>query len=292
MNRSILVAAVAATGVLAAPTSALAAGESIVAGPLKVKGYDLTLTATDAGNGDSFGITAVKSSGKAMQMHSWSFASGVSVSVKGAKATIKGRLGRYGAIAATINAGGKAVGRVPAGCTGTAGIGRSGKLTGKTTLKLDTTFFKTVAPKSLKAEILSGGKLECGGGGTTPDSTGLMLTSSVETADGQMLVSILKDGGTVHQNVMRTDTASATAPASVMHMITVETAAAGLDAAGDLATATAAGAAPFLTGKLSFAGEPMGTMASGTISGDFTAKFDSIGAFTPAAGTDAMLMQR
>ena len=48
MNRtSLLCAAVAATGVLAAPSAALAGGSSIIAGPVKVKGYDINITAPD-----------------------------------------------------------------------------------------------------------------------------------------------------------------------------------------------------------------------------------------------------
>jgi hypothetical protein len=59
-----------------------------------------------------------------------------------------------------------------------------------------------------------------------------------------------------------------------------------------MSSARAAAAGPFFSGALSFAGEPSGTMASGTLSGTFTAKFDSIPAFTPAAGAEAMLMQQ
>jgi hypothetical protein len=56
------------------------------------------------------------------------------------------------------------------------------------------------------------------------------------------------------------------------------------------ATAKAAGA--FLAGSLSFTGEPRGSMSMGTLSGDFAAKFDSIGTLPVAAGgPDAMLRQ-
>jgi hypothetical protein len=76
-------------------------------------------------------------------------------------------------------------------------------------------------------------------------------------------------------------------------MIMASTGASGLDAAADLSTATAPAAGPFLSGTLRFAGEPAGdTMAAGTASGDFTAKFDSIKPFTVPAGATAMLMQQ
>src|SRR3954452_14277733 len=159
--RSLLLAATAASALLAAPAGAWAAGSTVVAGPLKAKGYDITLTATDNGASDSFGVTAIKTSGGSSQMHSWSFAGGVAVSVKGGKATIKGSLGRYGAINASVRAGGAGRGVVPKGCTGTAGSARTGRLTGATRLVLDSTFFKTLTPKALKAQIVAGGSLTC-----------------------------------------------------------------------------------------------------------------------------------
>jgi len=294
MNRtSTLLAAAAATALLAAPAGASAAGSTVVAGPLKAKGYDITLTATDNGASDDFTVSAAKTAGRSTQMHAWSFTSGVAVSVKGGKATIKGRLGRYGAIDATVKAGGATKGLVPKGCVGSPGSARKGALTGATKLALDTTFFKTLKPKALKAQILTGAGLDCAGGAKQqPGAKGLMLTHSADTADGSMMLTLMKDGGKVTQMAMRTDTAAATAPASVFHMITATTGASGLDAAGDLSSATATAAGPFFSGALSFTGEPSGTMASGTLSGTFTAKFDSIPAFTPAAGAEAMLMQQ
>ena len=294
MNRtSTLLAAAAATALLAAPAGASAAGSTVVAGPLKAKGYDITLTATDNGASDDFTVSAAKTAGRSTQMHAWSFTSGVAVSVKGGKATIKGRLGRYGAIDATVKAGGATKGLVPKGCVGSPGSARKGALTGATKLALDTTFFKTLKPKALKAQILTGAGLDCAGGAKQqPGGKGLMLTHSADTADGSMMLTLMKDGGKVTQMAMRTDTAAATAPASVFHMITATTGASGLDAAGDLSSATATAAGPFFSGALSFTGEPSGTMASGTLSGTFTAKFDSIPAFTPAAGAEAMLMQQ
>ena len=292
MKPTTILGAAAAAAVLAAPASALADSASLIAGPIKVKGYEVTLAAADGGaSSDSLSVMALKQSGKSMQMHSWSFTTGVSVTVKGSKATIKGSLGRYGSINATVNASRMAKGTVPAGCKGSAGTVRSGTLAGTTKLVLDTTFFKTVAPKSLKAQISRAGKLDCSGATGGAQRSGLLLTSSLDGGDGQLMLTVMKSGGTVSQQVMRSDAQASTAPASVMHIISAQTGAAGLDAAGDLSTATAAGTAPFLAGTLSFAGESMGTMAMGTLSGDFAAKFDSIGTQTLPAGNDAMLMQ-
>jgi hypothetical protein len=290
---SLLAAATAATALLAAPALAAADGATVVAGPLKAKGYTINLTATDGGASDTFGIDATKTSGGSTQMHSWSFGAGVSVAIKGGRATIKGGLGRYGKINATIKTGGAAKGSLPKGCTGSAGTIRKGTLTGTTKLALDTTFFKTQAPKKLKAQILLGGKVTCGGT-AQPDATkGLMLSVPGDGAAGSTMLSVSKVDGKVTQMAMNTEDQAATAPASVFHMIMAQTGAAGLDAAADYTTAKAPAAGPFLSGTLSFAGEAAGaTMATGTVSGDFTAKFDVIPAYTPAAGATAMLMQQ
>ena len=286
LRPSMLCAAVAATGLLAAPGAALANG-TLVAGPLKAKGYDVTLTATDAGGADTFSVMAVKASGGSQQMHSWTF-KGVNVSIKGGKATLKGALGSYGKVDSTVNAGRTARLSVPKGCTGSGGTARAGVLTGKTKLVLDSSFFRTIAVKSVKAQILGAGDLRCAGSGAA--TKGLMLTTSVDGAGGQLLVSLVKDGAGVTQQVMRNDPPAGSA--SVFHMISAKAGPSGLSAAGDLSNATAAAAGPFLSGALAFSGESMGAMASGTVSGDFAARFDSIGTQTIPAGSDAMLMQR
>jgi hypothetical protein len=282
-------AAAAATALLAMPAAALADGGSVIAGPIKAKGYSISLTATDAS--DSVGVTAIRTAGGSQQMHSWSF-TGVKVSIKGAKATIKGSLGRFGKLNAKVATSGRAKGRVPAGCTGTAGSARKGRLTGKSKLVLDSTFFKKVKLKSVKAQIVKSGKLDCSAGGGTNQAKGLMLMSSLDGPAGRLMVTVTKSAGSVTQQVMRTDAPAATAPATVLHLISARTGASGLAAAADLSSASAPAAGPFLGGTLSFAGQPMGTMAPGAISGDFTAKFDSIGAQALPAGTDGMLMQQ
>lgn len=295
-NRFFLAAATCAAVGLT-PASALAAG-SVVVGPLQVKGYQLTVSASDGGSADSLSVNATKTSGKSTQMHTWSFDQGVSVSVSAAKATIKGSLGRYGSINASVAGGRTAKGVVPKGCKGKAGSVRTGKLAGTAKLALDSSFFKTVSFKGAKAQLLKGGKLDCSGAGNggsgTPggSASGLTFSSTVDGDAGQLMVSATKQGAKVDQQVMRMDTATATAPASVMHMISAETGASGLDAAADLSTASLAGAGPFLSGTLTFAGEAMGDMATGETGGQLTAKFDSIGAQPVPAGTSAMLMRR
>lgn len=289
---TLLIAAAATVGVLAAPAGALAKGTA-VAGPFKAKGYTLNITATDAAS-DSLSVVAVKKKGATQQMHMWTLEN-PDVTVNGGTAKIKGSFGAFGSINAKINAPKKVKGKVPAGCKGTAGSARSGKMTGKTNLVLDTTFFRTVKPKSIPGQILKAGKLDCSGAGTGTDgsgggSNGLTLTSTVDGPEGMLMFSASKDGSKVFQSASRID--AETPGASVMHIISGTTGAAGLEAADDLSSATAKGAGGFLTGTMSYAGEPMGTMSSGTVSGDFAALFDSIGTQRVPAGNDAILMRR
>jgi hypothetical protein len=288
MKKTSLLCAATAASLLAAPAGALAKG-TVTAGPIKAKGYSITLTAMDGGR-DSLLVNAVKSAGGSQQLHSWTF-SGPKVTVKGGSATIKGSLGRYGSINAKVRTTKSAKGTLPPGCTGTPGSARKGTLAGKTKLVLDSTFFKTVKPKNVKAQIIKAGKLECAATGGGTNGKGLMLSGTADSADGTLTVSVVKAGSRVTQTVMRSDDPAATAPASVFHMITANTGESGLHAASDLQNASAPAAGPFLLGQLAFAGEPMGSMATGTISGDFAAKFDSIGQQQLPEGTDAILMQ-
>ena len=295
MSRSTLVlAAAVATGLLAAPAGALAKGTA-VAGPFKAKGYTLNITATDAAS-DSLSVMAYKKKGATQQMHMWTFEK-PNVTVKGSTAKLKGSFGTYGSINATIRAPKKVKGKVPAGCKGTPGSARSGRMSGKTNLVLDTTFFRTVKPKSIPGQIVKAGKLDCSGtnggngdGGGGGGSNGLMLTSTVDGPEGMLMLSASRTGSSVIQSVTRMDAEKA--GASVMHLISGTTGPAGLDAAADLSSATAKAAGGYLTGALSFTGEPMGTMSSGALSGDFAALFDSIGTQRLPEGNDAILMRR
>ena len=106
-----------------------------------------------------------------------------------------------------------------------------------------------------------------------------------------MFVASRAADGSVTQQAMRMDDEAATAPASIMHAISAPGAAAAFSPSADLGSATGAGASPFFSGAFTFAGEPMGTMSMGTLSGDLAARFDSIGTQAIAAGgPDAMLM--
>ena len=285
-------AAVCAAGALAVPAAAGAAAPTVVAGPLKVKDYDLTLVG--AHNSPSVTLMLTRTAGEASQTHMYSFASGATVKVKGAKASIKADLGAYGAISLKTRKLGKArKGVVPTGCTGSAGKSRGGTLSGSFELVADSTYFNTIATKKLKAQVIKGGKLECGGGpGGTPAKQPARLTANLETPAGLLMFSAVKeaDGATALQAV-RMDDEAATAPASILHMINAPGGAAAFAPAADLTSATGSAVSPFFSGAYAFAGENLGTMGMGTLSGDLAAKFDSIGTQAIAAGgPDAMLM--
>src|SRR5687768_3287929 len=81
-RNTLLIVAAAATGVLAAPASALAAG-TVVAGPFKAKGYTMNISASD-GSSDSLTVMATKKKGATTQIHMWSLEN-PKVTVKGAK---------------------------------------------------------------------------------------------------------------------------------------------------------------------------------------------------------------
>jgi hypothetical protein len=110
-----------------------------------------------------------------------------------------------------------------------------------------------------------------------------------------LLFSVVKDAsGAITQQATRMDDATRTSPASVMHLISAPGTGSAFSAAGDLGSAAGTGVSPFFSGAFDFASDsPMGSIATGTLTGDLTARFDSIGAQPIAAGSpDAVLMKR
>jgi hypothetical protein len=290
--RTTALAALCAAGLLTVPAAAGAAAPTVMAGPYKVKDYDMTVVGTHGS--PSLSVMFTRTAGDALQSHMYSFSAGATVKVKGAKASIKADLGAYGAISLNTKKLGKANnGVVPKGCTGMAGKSRRGTLSGSFKLAADTTYFQTVSAKKLKAQVLKGGKLECGGTpGGTPTKRPAMLTANLDTPAGMLMFTATRDaGGAVTQQAMRMDDEAATAPASIMHIISAPGGAAAFSPAADLTAATGSAITPFFSGAFTFSGENLGTMGMGTLAGDLAAKFDSIGTQEIAAGSpDAMLM--
>ena len=129
-----LATAVCAAAALAVPATASAAsGGSIVAGPLKVKDYAMTVVASD-GSKDSMSVMFTRRAGDASQTHYFTFAKGVKVTTNRSlsAARIKGSLGQYGKVDLKLTAPGSAKrGTTPKGCTGKAGTLRRGTLKGR-----------------------------------------------------------------------------------------------------------------------------------------------------------------
>ncbi len=295
-------AALAVGGALLIPAAA-SADAIVSAGPVKVRDYQMTVSAVD-GKADSLSVMFHRKDGKASQMHFYSFSTGVSVKVAGnlGSATVKGSLGRFGAVDLKLTGAGalKRFG-VPSGCTGKGSKGRAGTLAGSFKLVADSTYFKTISKKSLKGQVLNAGSITCdgtGGGGTGGSGSAGSLTLSAFVdggAAGMISASATKSArGEVTQQVMRMDAAAATAPTSIMHWISAPAPASTFTAAADLGSATLVGASRFITGRATFASEGGSeTTASGTLTGDLVARFDSIGPITIAAGeTVATLSKR
>lgn len=278
---------------LAAPATA-AADTTLTAGPLKVRDYQMTLLATD-GVKDSLTVLLARRSGGSTQTHMYLFTSGVTVKAGGKMPSIDAKLGRYGAVKLTLGglrAGSR--GAVPGGCTGMPGKQARGTFAGALKVTLDTTYFKTVRARTLPGARATGGSLRCDGG-APGQQPGVTLNATDQREDGSFLMlGANRDGaGKVTQQAIVNDAAAAIAPASsAMHMIVASAPASGFTAAGDLSSASVAGAGPFLSGALSFAGEAFGGMAAGTLTGDLTARFDSIGAQVLPADATGMLTRR
>jgi hypothetical protein len=279
--RTTACAALAAAGLLALPGVAGAAGgKQVYAGPLKVKGYQMNVMAADGAGGDSVMFLFSKFAGKSTQTHTYSFQKGVSVVVKGSKATIKGSLGAYGSVNLKLNATKRVGGVVPKGCTGKVGASKSGIAAGKLRLVVDKTYFRTVSAKRLKATIPGSANIKCdgeGGGGTGgKPAHGVSLFKSLAGDGGGRNVMLNASKGSSGTFEMAS-VMEQSPQVMVSHTITASAPASALTAADDLSSATLTAAGPFLSGTGRFAGELMGGMSMGALTGDFAAKFDSIG---------------
>jgi hypothetical protein len=288
-TRSHAAAALAAgAALLALPAVASAAGPTVVAGPVKVKDYKMTLVA----NAGSMSVTLARTAGKATQTHFYSTAKQVKVKIPGslASGTVKAPLGPLGAVRLKLHATGPLKRSAPpAGCTGANSRSRSAVLKGTLRLKADGgRYFGTIVSRSLPARVIAAGKIKCnltpgtpGQGGGTPNTT--ILSRSLSEGGQLTAYTAMKSAGKVTQSVTRMDAPAATAPVQVMHLISVTGGA--FDVAGDYSSASVTGAGKFLTGKLAFASDSaFGSGASGTATGDLVAKFDPLGRISLTAG--------
>jgi hypothetical protein len=259
MNSRLLIGA-ALTAALTLPAVAHA-DSSVVGGPLKVRDYQMSVIGSD-GAKDSLSIVFSRTSGGSSQQHMYLFDSGVTVT----PTSIKGSLGRYGAIDLKLSGARSAKSSVPAGCTGDPGTTKRGTLKGSLRLVADSSYFRTVTAKSLPGMASVGGSIRCDGGASGGPGAG------TGAAGGPMVTVSKTDGGGMFtfsatakaQSAMVMDDAAQTAPAQIMHIISAQ----GAGLKGD----SVPGISPFIGGAGTFSGS-----VSGTLSGDLTAKFDSIG---------------
>jgi hypothetical protein len=278
MKRVIPFAALAAATIaVAAPAGAQAATHAIVAGPITVHGYELSVLGI-AGS-PVLTVMLEQDRGTTTQVHLFTVKTGVHSSTK----RIRADLGALGAI--DLRLGAKRTRHLPAGCRGSAQ--RVGTWTGSLRLVPDTTFFKTIRATRLPGAVLKGAGLECDEPGSSTPDTG-------ET--GPQLVT----GGTGPGIAADTTTTTVTAngrrgSASVVHLLTQRST---LVTAADLTTATLTPIGAAITGTATFAGTttavttvdgPIGRTAKGTLTGTLTAHFDSIGDIAVGPTTTAML---
>ncbi len=302
MRRSTLSLGVLALGVLAvaASTAALSRASAVAARvattptlwttPFTYKGYSWTLQVSGQGAQASLTISAIKQVGSASQMHVYSFRTGVRFTVDKNLSTahLTASLGSFGTMKAAFRASGKLAARsLPAGCTGPKFLGRSGSLTGFAFVA-DTTFFKKVAKTPVNAALSrpSGpGQINCAGtgAGTTPKPTaGTVALMGTRTEAPMLSVMASRSASGAVTEVVTVNDRRGTA--TIMHMITSRAPTSAFTTTTDLSSATVTGVAPFLSGTLTFTSSGgYGSVATGTLSGSFTARFDSIGAQTPAS---------
>jgi hypothetical protein len=275
------VAALAAAGLavaVAAPSGAQAAPHAIVAGPIPVHGYELSVMAI-AGS-PSLTVTLERDRGTTTQSHLYTVTTGVHATTK----RIRAKLGVLGSIDLRLVPARPR--RLPAGCRGAQQ--RVGTWTGSLRLVPDTTFFRTITVKRLPASVLKDENLGCdkpGAPTSSPGETGPQLATG-----GRGTTSLAADSTST--TVLATTRRGA---AHVVHVLTVPST---LQTAADLTTATLTAKGSAVTGSATFAGStssattvdgPVGLTATGTLSGTFTARFDSIGAVTVGPSVPALL---
>jgi hypothetical protein len=292
------VAALAALAVTLPGNAAAAPTATLVAGPVAVHGYQLTLIAS-SGASASLTVNLVRKAGGATQTHVYSFKlspSALKVAPRLASASLVTgtQLGGFGAVTMRLARAGKLTRGTSCGATFS---GRSGTLAGSLRLVLDTTFFRTVVERSLPARLSSGtSKLTCAPPPPTRNQPGLTLTAlpSSTGAGGPIFTAAKTAAGAVTEAFFVSEQR---APASITHSIVAKAAASAFTAAADLSSAHLDGGAgaPFLGGALDFAAQAPAqsaagcTQAVGQLSGSLVGHFDSIGDQTAGSGTGFLI---
>jgi len=168
-----------ATAALAVPAAAQAQ-TTLIAGPLKVRDYQMQVLGTDAAK-DSVTIMFSRAAGASNQMHMYTFADGATVT----PTSITASLGRYGTIKLRLAGARSGQGVVPAGCTGNPGTTKAGTMSGSLRFVAGDSYFKTVTASKLKGTAMTGGNLKCqsdtGGSGRSGGGSLVQNSSQVVT---------------------------------------------------------------------------------------------------------------
>jgi len=263
----------AVAAVLPLPAAATASREAVlVAGPVTVGDYELTLTTLHIGSGDDTTgrLEFVRRQEGWTQRQSWSV-NRVRLRTSHDLRTgrLTGKLGRFGTVDLRFKATRRARRHrtsIPT-CSGTDRR-RQGTLTGRLTFTPDGSYFGTVRATRFKGRLTDQNRVGCTG--LRPRPSGLDLTAQGTAAGEDAIAGWFQPKGK---------------PVSTVIMIGGREVFRSLEGPGtltvapDLTSATAGGTGPFLTGSLSYAGRPApdgGEGTEGTASGDLTARFDGI----------------
>lgn len=277
-------AAIAAFAVLTAAAPAQAAtlsSYSLHAGPLPVHGYAMTV---DASQG-SLEVTFTRTAPGMSQTHQYSFRHAqVTAPTDMRRGRLTADLGAFGSIDLRFRPSG-AIHKLKLGpgCIGTEpDRHRVGRVTGTFRLVADTTFFGTVTASRIPAGLTRAGDSICRSTGTAPEIPGpLTLANDGGPPSTDLLVVALK-GGRSYQNIT-------VGSGHVLHEIT-STGPAG-SFTGSTQAVTVLGPAPGFSGTLAYTATKRSDKfdTTGTLSGDYTALFDSIAPVTFPAGTKAQV---
>jgi PKD repeat protein len=290
---SCVFAAIAPSAAGAAETISTPGATSLAFSGPKVHGYQLSGYAASRKKKGSFSATLFKQSGKVSQSHGYTFEKGVTVKANGSLSSgaLKARLGSAGSIAMSFHAtkGLKTVG-LSKGCTGKKTRTRQGVLKGRSKLKIDKDFFKTVSLGSVPATLVVTSTQKCttGAGGGKQSTPAASLSSFSAGSAG--FTAVKAKSGKVVESVTMAKNSSAK---STYHSITVSSLpGSALSVSADASKATVKGGGP-ITGSGTFtASDYYDGGANGRISGTLAAHFDSVGTVKLFPGNTRGFLQK
>jgi hypothetical protein len=244
---------------------------ALKAGPLAVHGYQMTLDVSD----DSVLITFERTAPGTRQTHTYQFDHIHLTAPRNLRtARLSGRLGNFGSIDLRFRRTGAIHTRKPAPqCSGPRDRHRRGRLTGTFRLVADTTFFGTVTASRLPADLTRQSGSVCSSTGAAPEFPGPLTLDAGDGTITTVLMIAGKDGRSSQ------DVSVNTQHPDVQHEIE------STGPAGSFTGSTAGvtiQAAPGFSGTLSYTPAKRSNkfVTKGTVSGDYTALFDSIAPLT------------